>query len=240
MGSEQIASQHLAGGGDFRRIAERTDRPNGHLDPLSGAIGKLRPEQIKSLLRDRPRVVVSQELLHSTSEIIGRRSAEEAKDVESILVGRPLRAGTVPGSCATSPPAARRSPRPERRALGRPDVSSAPTRMTSASAITPSSPRTIRADRASWPGSLAARRPLPGLIDAGTSRFDGKLGPDYALSSSGPLSAEKATSWDRKRLPNWLERGTERRVGHQSSAERPGCSSNMSFVRNQKLGCRTR
>ena len=44
----------------------------------------------------------------------------------------------------------------------------------------------------------------------------------------------KATSWDRKRLPNWLESGTERRVGHQSSAERPGCSSNMSFVRNQE------
>ena len=50
------------------------------------------------------------------------------------------------------------------------DVSSAPARMTSASAITPSSPRTIRAERSSWPGSLAARQPLPGLIDAGTSR----------------------------------------------------------------------
>ena len=54
-GSQQVASQHLAGGGDFRRIAEGTDRPDGHLDPLSGAIGKLRPEQIDGKLGCRTR-----------------------------------------------------------------------------------------------------------------------------------------------------------------------------------------
>ena len=50
------------------------------------------------------------------------------------------------------------------------EESRAATLMTSESTTIPSSPRTIRAERASCPSSLAARRPLPGLIEAGTSK----------------------------------------------------------------------
>ena len=42
-------------------------------------IGKLRPEQIEGLLRDRPRAFVSQKSLHAAGKIIGRRSAESRR-----------------------------------------------------------------------------------------------------------------------------------------------------------------
>ena len=93
--SEQITCQYFTGGRDLCRIAKHTNGPRGHLDSFSGTVRKLRPEQIESFLRDRPGGAVGQESTHAAGKVTRRRPAEEAQNVESILVGGPHRAGTI-------------------------------------------------------------------------------------------------------------------------------------------------